>query len=362
MNRSDPVQTTQIQICRVLCIFFMMSVHVNPGASGASFVTTGTFAPLGDIWLNFIGRTSVAALSLISGYLLFESARRTPSLQLIGKKFRTLVVPMMTWSVVFLAVLLIGRFGFEEPLRSLDLTALGLLDAITGLFGPTVNLSLFFLRDLFASMVLVIVCLGAIRRAPWVAIGVALVIALFDLLEPVVFRPSILFFVVTGTALASRGIAPRTLARPIVFLPGLGVCLAAYALLSSGDWASHQLQRESLDLLRRSTLTLAMLALAGGLARFGIGRTLAGMGGSVFESYLMHSTLISVAWIVWQKFMGTAMEPSYLAFFFLAPVGAMAAGALFGAVADGLPAPVQILVRGKVRHRNSGRAARAFSS
>ena len=62
-----------IRATRVICIFLMMSVHLVPGPSGVSFVTHGPGAPIGDVWLGYFGRASVATLSLVSGFLVAGS-------------------------------------------------------------------------------------------------------------------------------------------------------------------------------------------------------------------------------------------------------------------------------------------------
>ena len=48
-------ESAQIRICRILCIFFMMSVHVYPGLSSPSVISTGDFAWIGSAW-GFLGR------------------------------------------------------------------------------------------------------------------------------------------------------------------------------------------------------------------------------------------------------------------------------------------------------------------
>jgi hypothetical protein len=56
-----------------------------------------------------------------------------------------------------------------------------------------------------------------------------------------------------------------------------------------------------------------------------------------------------VLWLPWTVLVGGPDEASYLLFFLLAPVAAVAAGMGFGALCDRLPAPAQMLLRGKVR-------------
>jgi fucose 4-O-acetylase-like acetyltransferase len=362
MRPDDSIQFTQIQICRVICIFLMMSVHIffqssghgDPVPSEASIISTGDLAFIKEIWVDQLGRASVPALSLISGYLLVQSIGRTSARNLACRKFLTLIVPMIIWNAVYLAL---ARLGWGGSAAEGQLSVAALVNGLTGLLGPTVNPSLFFLRDLFASALITLAGLGLIRRFPWAAIALSATVALFGLLQPLVFRPSILMFVVMGAALAVRGIGPRELARPRVCLPviaaGLGLAALAWLLMD----LDHALFSAALDLLRRTALTFAMVGVAGRLATTPLGRRIATLGDDVFLSYLLHLSLFGVAWVVWQKLVGSAMDPSYLLFFFLAPPLALVVGTRLGKATDTLPGAVQILIRGKVGRRAAARRA-----
>ena len=78
------------------------------------------------------------------------------------------------------------------------------LALLTGLTGPTANLSLFFLRDLFVSSILVWLLRPLLAALPLPVLGLLGVVTVFDLAAPLVFRPSILFFVAAGAAHATR--------------------------------------------------------------------------------------------------------------------------------------------------------------
>lgn len=61
-----------IKICRVLCIFFMTYVHVNPGLPAWQGDIPQTTAVLGYGLSEVLGRSSVPALSILGGYSLFQ--------------------------------------------------------------------------------------------------------------------------------------------------------------------------------------------------------------------------------------------------------------------------------------------------
>lgn len=341
------IERRQIGICRVLCIFFMMSVHVPPGLEQPSAVTAGTYALVGQVWGEFLGRASVATLSFISGYLLWRSLRGASLGTLAVRKSFTLIVPMLTWNVVMVALLAaaVALTGEEVARLSLD-SASDILAAFTGLTGPTANLSLFFLRDLFVASLLVGLLASALGRFPVLTLAALVGVALFDLGEPLVFRPTILVFVAAGLVAAQRVERLAGLCRPRLVLPALATALAGYALVAAAPGLGEP-GEEVLNLLLRSMLVLMVLPLALWLAGTDLGTGLLRLERRIFETYLIHLPLISVLWVPWRYASGPATAGAYVVFFALAPVAALAAAAVLGAIADRLPRSLQIALRGK---------------
>mgnify|MGYP005860015789 CR=1 FL=1 len=358
-DRTDPLESIQIRIARVLCIVFMMSVHVNPGPGQPSAITTGAFAMLGDVWINLFGRASVAALSFISGYLLIRTASAMTLSAYARRRFSSLIVPMLVWNLVFAAMLVVKVrvVGLASGNDLLDGSG-GLLAALTGLTGPTANLSLFFLRDLFVAAVLVQALRGPILRFWRMALVLVAIVTLFDLAEPVIFRPSILLFVVAGAIWAGR--AARLPARPDWrWILAEGLVVAGIVVLRASGLDATGPGREAVDVLRRVLLTGAVLALTAWLAATGAGLRIARLERRIFETYLLHVPLISTLWVGWTLLVGPAEAPSYVVFFLAAPFVALIAGQVFGGFADRLPAPVQRLIRGRAVPRDGGTGAAA---
>jgi hypothetical protein len=343
-------ESTQIRICRVLCIFFMMSVHVSPGLGQASVVSTGGLAWVGMLWGDLLGRASVAALSFISGYLLIRTASERPVAEVARRRFRTLVVPMLVWNLAYCLLQLGEAVALGRPDASVLLRPGGdLLAALTGLTGPTANLSLFFLRDLFVSALLVQLARPALTAAPWPVLGAIALVTVFDLAEPLVFRPSILFFLAAGAVYAMRSetLSDRLTGRAVATVAI--VCAAGLLLTSRLAPEGIGPTRELEDLLRRTILVVLALVASAGLAGTRAAGWFLPPERRIFETYLLHVPLIGVLWLPWTVLVGGPDEASYLLFFLLAPVAAVAAGMGFGALCDRLPAPAQMLLRGKVR-------------
>ena len=112
---------------------------------------------------------------------------------------------MLSWNLLF-CLLRIGKaVALDQPEEILLLQPESdPLALLTGLTGPTANLSLFFLRDLFVSALLVWLLRPLLAARPLPVLGALAVVTVFDLTQPLVFRPSILFFVAAGAAYATR--------------------------------------------------------------------------------------------------------------------------------------------------------------
>ena len=347
-------ESAQIGICRVLCIFFMMSVHVSPGFGQDSLVSTGSLAWLGTLWGGFLGRSSVATLSFISGYLLVRTAAEAPLASVARRRFRTLIVPMLSWSLLF-CLLRIGKaVALDQPEEILLLQPESdPLALLTGLTGPTANLSLFFLRDLFVSALLVWLLRPLLAARPLPVLGALAVVTVFDLTQPLVFRPSILFFVAAGAAHATRS---ETLTAGLTRTRAT-IGLAAGLLILSQMAPQAGPMQELADLLRRSLLVVLTLATSAALADTRAARLILPLERRIFETYLLHVPLIGMLWLPWTRLVGGPEAGSYVLFFLLAPVAALAAGIGLGHLCDRAPPALQTLLRGKVRRRPAVAAA-----
>lgn len=353
MTRINKLDSVQIQLCRVICIFFMMSAHITPGPLEASAVMTGDFSVIGEVWIQWLGRSSVATLSLVSGYLMWHTSRDTPIKDVAVSKFRTLIIPMAFWNAVFI-LLLIEKGGPEGAgfAVSADTSLMHWIDGLFGLTDSTANRALFFLRDLFVSLVLIRVGIDLIARNPVPAIILAFIAAAFGLLEPLIFRPSIVLFAITGVIIASQGVSLQKLSSPRFILPAIAALTIPYLILAhrideipimaNGD---HYV--DILFLLRRAILICITLGLTGLIARATWSNHIAKHAGQIFEAYLIHRIVISAVWIAWVAAVGTATDNSYVLFFVLAPFLAILTGERLGRLVNRLPAAVQILIRGK---------------
>jgi fucose 4-O-acetylase-like acetyltransferase len=271
--------------------------------------------------------------------------------QLVKSKLGSLILPMLLWNAVFCVLVLtraalLGRHGAAYNRLTTDW-----LGGVTGISGPTANLSLFFLRDLFASTILLGIILPLVRRLPLVVLALVFVLTLFELTAPVVFRPSILLFLLAGFIFAQRGGRLLNWARPEYVL-GAALAFGAFlVIVSMGGGAGTGWSAQFVDLVKRGLLTVFFIGVSGLLATTVLGGRLAPLGRHMFPTYLSHQIVFSLTWFAWTHLVGGPSDPLYLVFFLAMPAVAIAVGTGLGLSMDSAPAAVQQMVRGKVRRR-----------
>lgn len=348
-------EAQQIEICRVICIFLMMYVHVPPGIGVEhSAMETSWIAPIGLFVGDVLSRASVAALSFISGYLLWSYNRDKAFLELIASKLRTLILPMTIWGAIFLLLAFVKANITGEPYKYAAISdPIGLINDIIGLTQPTANLPLFFIRDLFVSLLLIRLVAPFLRGPTGLAVlAVVLLVNLFGDPAPLVIRANILLFATAGAVWAANSLRLSDAARPAVAIPVVVMAGVGAWLLYGGP--EGQAAGAHGNGLERLSLTFAVIFVAHLLLSTAVGQHLAALGKHMFLTYLMHMPLLAIFWFLWQRLVGGSMDVSYILFFFGCPIVAMGLGILFGQLADHLPAWMQTGLRGKVRQRSVG--------
>jgi hypothetical protein len=350
VTRISAADGDTIRVARVLCIFFMISVHLPPASSAASIIDSGPLELIGTFWVGGLGRASVSTLSFISGYLMVGALGTGSKAALIRRRAQVLLAPMLTWNALYLALVagaaMVGLenaaadgFGRAGPL--------GMLNAVTGLAGPTANLSLFFLRDLFVSGAVIAIFWPVVRMAPTAALICVLAAALLIDAEPVIFRMTIPLFMLAGCVARARGIPLSDLATPRVAIPAVLVCLFAYLLVERTAAAAGP-GADLANILKRAGLVFLSLAVAARLVGSRFLRLFRLFEPTVYLAYLSHVIVFSVLWQGLRALTGVGpLDVSYLAFFGLAPVFAIALSPVLGVVFDRFPAPVRLALTGR---------------
>lgn len=348
-----PQDSRQIEYLRVFCILAMMWVHVSPGIATPSVVSDGQFAIVGLFLGDTLGRVSVSLLSFVSGYLFWVRARSLPFLTVAWRRFESILLPCLVWSAIYL-ILAASKMTLTGTVASAltrtNSSPMDALNAWAGITGPTANVSLFFIRDLFISTLILRILVPILDRAPYAVIALALLPGVLgDRLQPLIFRDSILQFVLLGAGIAHLGVSLAALSRPATALVmGSLFTLVGYALAEGAAGQGMAYAYLSL-LLRRMGICLLVLSLSSTLLDAVEGSARPRLGRATFLAYLMHMPLIGILWVVWQHFVGTEMDASYLAFYLFTPLAALLAGYLLDFLLDGTPPTMQLALRGKVR-------------
>lgn len=98
-----PSESEAIKICRVLCIFFMSYVHVNPGLDSFAGELPAHLTLLKAVLADTLERASVPALSVLGGFLAVAAyARRNNWAVYARERWQTLMVPLISWNAVII--------------------------------------------------------------------------------------------------------------------------------------------------------------------------------------------------------------------------------------------------------------------
>ena len=150
----------------------------------------------------------VPLLSMISGWLFFSFTdnARQELLSRMGRRFKSLYIPLVLWNLLYLAILWIGLQG--EPPKSASRThqsftsrPRGRSTTVNAVFGVTdhpIGFQFWFVRDLFVTVLVSPILWLMLKRAPLLgALALGLVwLSGFDLW--IFFRTDVVFFFYLG--------------------------------------------------------------------------------------------------------------------------------------------------------------------
>lgn len=353
--RLTPQESLQIDICRVLCIYFMIGVHVWPGTTETTIIYEGDLHWFWLAYVDFLGRASVATLSFISGYVFFVGARNRPFRQVAASRFQSIYLPMVFWNVVYavmvLAVTVVTARDFGAELDRYGITGvLSAISSVTALYDRSINIPLSFLRDLFVTMLILRIIAPWIRSFGIYLLPVLIVLACYRVMDPVILRPAVFLFAFLGALAAAHDITLTrlsSLSRNLPWVAGItGVFLIITYLL---PFETEILQTESRNLLKRAGLVLLILPLSAWIAGWIPWKNLAAVRPVLFTSFLAHG-VFSRIWGQAARAIGLDLFSwGYAVYFVLHPPVAFFFGWVISTLLDRLPRWMQLLVRGTAR-------------
>ena len=344
----------QIAILRPICVFFMMFVHVSPGFNPALYSGFTLFS--GVLIVDILGRASVATLSLVSGFLLASAAVHKSSITLIWSRVRAIYVPMLTWSAIFMLATQAGYLfagvatAASKSLDGLPMSRI-ILEKLMFIYGSPASPALGFLRDLTVSSILVILLLRVPRKEVlWVALIGVLALSLYGSMAPLVYRPTILLFMLLGVAMYQM--------QRSLFVPKVIMVLGAFVLtavtfqvfvnINAADAGTRDtLTVNALNIAKRASLTVFVLWFGSMLVMTHLGTWLSRIGAHVYLAFLSHTTMLPILWVLWLHVIGNEKHWAYPIFFICAPICTTMFAVLLGRAISSLPASIQIVLRGK---------------
>lgn len=337
----------RIAMTRVVCILGMIYVHVPstmPSYFNYAFELGDLSGTLQGFVIEGLGRASAALLSVVSGYLMAVVLTK-PGVSipdLYRRRFLSIILPMVVWSMVTLAVYLLvstrqPTFLTEVATGSFvgDLWQyLNYFLFLTELpMGPTMHLA--FLRDLFVCILISPLLLVAVRRAAVPLVLIAGLVYFADLESAFMLRPLILFAYVIGMTLAVKrwNMSALDAFWPFFFL--VSALMSLTILMFNGGafpearllFASSRLEIMETVLYPLSRLfgSLAIWTLMSLLVGSRLGRRIERLSPWLFAAYCSHYLVLSLIWEgLWLPLTGASTGLLYSVWFLLAPALATA--------------------------------------
>ncbi|MFD9898961.1 acyltransferase [Mesorhizobium sp. NPDC059025] len=315
----------RVRIARVLCIFFMMFVHVQPGImQNIQDRDTAVFDFVYFIFTRILGLSSVSLLSVVSGYFIVASLLKTDLLALARSKFRTLIVPMVAWNLVMLALLAAYGFMTDKWQDMPDLTILGWANALFAVTEWPLDVPLWFLRDLFVCCLLSPLVYQGLKRFALPTMTLLAVYTLFGENLYLLQRPQLLLFFSLGMWLRIAGTDTTTIDRLSAYLAiGLTVMIGIFIFIR----LENILIGEMNDQLRITLDTLLRITMAGGfwmltalIRHSGFAATFIRLEPYSFVLFCSHAILFNFAGIVFRRFFGDYGSPLFPITFFTLPL------------------------------------------
>ena len=328
--RLDPQDSDRIRIGRTVCIFMMMFVHVQPGVADNvnARPAEGVFDIVYFLLTRVMGLSSVALLSIVSGYLIVSTIAKMGPLRLYRSKAQTLLVPLVAWNAVMLACivgygLLSGKW---DKLPALD--AMGLANGFLAITEWPMVVPLWFLRDLFVCCLFTPILLAGLRRAPLATAGALLLFAFFGEPLHLLQRPPLMLFFAAGLWLRERGLSRDDLDRiaaplSLALLPIVAVFLVVR--MNQGSIVSWSEDASTaLDIALRFSMAAAIWRLTGLLATLRFGKLCRELEPYVFFAFCSHAILFDYGQILLRRAFGNYGSDLFPITFFGLPFAALA--------------------------------------
>ncbi len=300
----------------------------------------------------------VPLLSMVSGWLFFSftSDARDQLLSRMGKRFKSLYIPLVLWNLLYLAILWsVFAVNSHSPILegiNVNFETAGPVDYFNAIFGVThhpVGFQFWFVRDLFVTVLVSPLLWIMLTRAPLLgAVALGLVwLSGFDLW--IFFRTDVVFFFYLGGFLRLYKVPLEIAGRVALWL-----LLAYVALVALRTAAPYFMNPGSgyLDAATRAMRLVGVLACWGIFQRVALtpfGAVVARYGSFAFFLHAAHFPLLAFVKILLWRLVPLENQFWMLTHYALSVVITVAIGVAFGmALARLLPGQFAFLNGGRL--------------
>lgn len=323
-----PLVSDRVRIARVLCIFFMMFVHVQPGImENIQDRDTPVFDFVYFVFTRLLGLSSVSLLSVVSGYFIVASLLKTGPLTLARSKFRTLIVPLMAWNLVMLTLLVAYGLMTDTWRDMPDPTLHGWVNALFAVTEWPLDVPLWFLRDLFVCCLLAPFLYQGLKRFALPTMALLILYTLFGEDLYLLQRPQLLLFFSLGMWLRIAGTDTAIIDRVSLFLTaGLAVMVTVFITIRVQNILISEMNdqlRLTLDTLLRITMASGFWVLTSLIRHSGFATVLMRLEPYSFVLFCSHAILFNFAGIVFRRMFGDYGSGLFPITFFILPFLAM---------------------------------------
>lgn len=294
--------SSRISILRFVMIFGIVILH-TPLYVPIDQVAPHVFDMIKAFFQDAVFRCTVPVLTLISGYLLFNSTMPAYPRALVAKKFKSLVIPFLVFNLPLVAlVFVLQSFGTLAVSYQLVPAKLGALaDAAFSLSMAPINYPLYFLRDLFVLCVMSPIFAVMLRRAPLSGLILVGLVFLLNFDGWLVIRTDMPVTFYIGGLCAVHKVDMRR------FDKHAPACIALFLALCGAVVAFKVKNTTGLRLVAPLLIWPAASMVVG--TRFGT--WVASMGKYSFFIFLMHAPVLTATWIIYSKYGAALPYPLY---------------------------------------------------
>lgn len=252
-----------------------------------------------------IFRATVPVLTVISGYLVFRSRLYLTPLNLVQKKAKSVLIPLLLWNLPLVFIIYLSQkhnllsHNFSAQLYPIE--PINWIDALTGLFSSPVNYPLNFLRDLFAVSLLAPLFGFVLNRAPYLGLALISGIYFFNLDGDIVLRNSMLVSFYIGGLAAIKNWDLTALDKYAVWLATAFVALCLLVV-------TYKIENRELLRLVSPFMVWPALSL---IQHSKVYEYLYKYSHCSFFTFLAHGPLILLFWFVYTHFFSTIAYPIY---------------------------------------------------